>query len=77
MDKFIKSNILLSSIVLFMFFFMIITLIKPTIIFNKNGTFKNFGLGYKNKTIIPIWLVSIILGILSYFTILFYIAYNS
>lgn len=71
MNEFIKSNIVLSSIVIFMFLFMIIIITKPSIIFNNDGTFRNFGIGYSKKTVTPIWLVTIILAIISYFAILF------
>ena len=71
MNEFIKSNIVLSSIVIFMFLFMIVILTKPSIIFNSDGTFRNFGIGYSKKTVTPIWLVTIILAIISYFAILF------
>ena len=76
MNKLVKSNILLSSIIIFMFLFMIIILSKPSIIFNNDGTFRNFGIGYSKKTILPIWLITIILAIISYFAIIYYISYN-
>lgn len=74
MKQFIKSNLILSSIVIFMFLFMIIILFKPAIIFNKDGTFRNFGIGYSKKTVTPIWLITIILAIISYFAIIFFIS---
>jgi len=37
------------------------------------GSLRTFGLGHRRKTILPIWLLSIILGILSYLFILYYI----
>jgi hypothetical protein len=73
MKQFIKSNLVLSSVVVFMFLFMIIILTKPPIIFNRDGTFRNFGIGYSKKTVTPIWLITIILAILSYFAIMFFI----
>jgi len=71
MNEFIKSNIILSAVVIFMFLFMIVVISKPSIIFNNDGTFRNFGIGYSKKTVTPIWLVTIILAIVSYFAILF------
>ena len=44
------------------------------ILFDKDGSIRQFGLGFKNKTIIPLWLVSIILGILAYFLVLYFIS---
>ena len=71
----IKENISLISIVLFLFLFGIIIYMKPVFLYNKNGSIRNFGIGYKNKTIFPIWLLSIILGIISYLIVLFYIIF--
>lgn len=45
---------------------------KPSFLYNTDGSIREFGIGYKNKTILPIWLLSIILGILCYVIILFY-----
>ena len=44
--------------------------------FDKNGKPREFGIGYKNKTILPLWLMVIILAILTYFGILCYVNYN-
>jgi hypothetical protein len=51
-----------------------IHIIKPKIIYNEYGGFRIFGLSYRNKTILPIWIVSIILAIFSYLAILLFIA---
>ena len=67
MNEFIKSNIVLSSIVIFMFLFMIVIITKPSIIFNKKGDTKEFGVGRKDRTILPFWLVAILVSILTYF----------
>ena len=64
-----KRNPLLSSIIIFLLFFTIITTMKPPFIFNRDGSMKEFGLGYTDKTVIPIWLLVIILSILSYLAI--------
>ena len=42
-------------------------------LFLPNGEIRSFGLGFQNKTIIPIWLFTIILAIISYMIILFMI----
>jgi len=75
--QFIIKNINLVSIVIFLLLFALIMFIKPTIIFDKNGRPRDFGIGYKNKTILPLWLTVIILAIISYLSILFYINYNT
>ena len=59
-----------------MFLFMIIILSKPSFIFNSDGTFRNFGIGYSKKTVLPIWLITIVLAIISYFAIIYYTSQN-
>lgn len=71
--SFIRNNITLVSVALFIVLFTTIMYIKPAFLFNKNGSIRNFGLGYKKKTVIPVWLVSILLGILAYFIVIYYI----
>jgi hypothetical protein len=39
---------------------------KPACVYNHDGSFKVFGLGYRNKTVVPMWLVVIVAAILSY-----------
>lgn len=70
---FVRKNINLVSIVIFLFLFTFVVLMKPAFLFNKDGSFRNFGIGYKNKTVIPIWLVAIILAILAYFSVLYFL----
>jgi len=71
--NFLLKNINLMSILIFLIFFIILIVTKPGFIFTKNGTPREFGLGYKNKTIIPIWLIVIIIAIFSYLSVLYYI----
>jgi hypothetical protein len=72
---FIRNNITLVSIIIFMIIFGIIQWIKPAFLYKSDGSIREFGIGYKNKTIIPVWLLSIVLGILSYLFVLYYLAY--
>lgn len=70
---FVRKNINLVAIVLFLFLFTFIVLLKPDFMFNRDGSLRNFGIGYKNKTVVPIWLVTIILAILAYFLVLYFL----
>ena len=72
---FTRNNITLVSILLFISVFGIVQLIKPAFLYKTDGSTRDFGIGYKNKTIMPGWLFSIILGILSYLFVLYYLAY--
>jgi len=58
------------AILLFLVLFSIVHTIKPGFAYGDKGEFRPFGLGYRNKTVIPIWLVAIALAILSYLFIL-------
>ncbi len=74
-NKFVKSNIVLTSILLFIIIFAIIQSIKPSFLYKMDGSIRQFGVGYKNKTIMPVWLLSILLGVICYLLVLAYITY--
>ena len=73
--QFIRNNITLVSIIIFIIIFGLVQLYKPFFLYNQDGSIRPFGIGYKNKTIVPIWLFSIILGIFCYLFVLYYLAY--
>jgi hypothetical protein len=74
--KYIGKNKINFAIIIFLIVFISFHFFKPSLVYNPNGSFRNFGLGFKNKTVIPIWLVSIIFAIFSYLLILQYLAYD-
>tara|TARA_Y100000996_G_C22384365_1_gene586440 strand:+ start:184 stop:351 length:168 start_codon:yes stop_codon:yes gene_type:complete len=49
-------------------------MLKPAFIFKKDGTLREFGIGFRNKTVIPAWLLAIVLAIVSYLLVLYYLA---
>ena len=53
------------SILVYLITFSILYIIKPRLMFTKNKKIRQFGTN-RNKTILPIWLVSAISGILAY-----------
>ena len=71
----IRNNTTLASIILFLIFFGFAQILKPSFLYNNDGSIRDFGIGYKNKTILPMWLFSIVLGILSYVFVLYYLTY--
>jgi hypothetical protein len=71
---YIRENAPLFAIVLFLIMFTTIQMIKPAFLYNKDGSVREFGVGYRNKTILPIWLLSLILGIISYLIVMYYVA---
>ena len=47
---------------------------KPDIIYDPSKTaLRPFGVGYKNSTILPLWLASLLLAMVSYFIVLYFI----
>ena len=73
--KFVRINKLNIAIGIFIVLFTIIHITKPVFIYNNEGGFRQFGVGYKHKTVIPIWLVDIILAILSYLFVLYLVMF--
>ena len=74
---FIRNNITLVSVIIFMIVFGLVQMIKPAFLYKNDGSIREFGVGYKNKTIMPVWLFSIILGILSYLFVLYYLTFQN
>ena len=71
---FIKKHTISISVIIFIIIYSVLYYIKPDFIYNQDGSLREFGIGYKSKTIIPLWLLSIIIAILSYFIVSYYIA---
>ena len=71
---YVRENIAFLSVFIFIIIFGIIQLLKPSCFYNNNGSIREFGIGYKNKTILPIWLSAILLGILCYLGLMYYVS---
>jgi hypothetical protein len=69
----IRNNLAGAAIFLYVVVFMLVQYMNPSFLYNEDGSLREFGIGYSSKTVLPIWLVAIILGILSYLTV-FYIS---
>ncbi len=72
---FTKNNKTLVSIIIFLVIFGLVQMIKPSFLYNNDGSLRNFGVGYKNNTILPLWLFSILLGILTYIMVMYYVIF--
>ena len=72
----IAKRHLIATITLFLTLFGAINWLKPSWLYNRDGSIKQFGIGYRNKTIYPIWLFSISLAVICYLIILFAIQCN-
>jgi len=67
---FLLKNKTSFAIALFLILFCSFHYMKPSFAYGIDGEFRHFGLGYKNKTVVPVWGVVIALAIFSYLTIL-------
>ena len=65
----IRNNLAGSAIALYVVVFMLVQYMTPSFLYNEDGSLREVGIGYSSKTVLPIWLVAIILGILSYLTV--------
>jgi amino acid transporter len=63
------------AIILFLVVFYAINIAQPAFMYNEDGSFREFGIGYKKKTVVPAWLVAIIIAIFSYLGVLYYLTY--
>ena len=73
--RFMKQHIISFAIALYILVYVVLNRLKPNFLYTNSGVLRSFGLNYKNKTILPIWLVSIFIAILSYISLLYYITY--
>lgn len=71
--KWINKNLIQATIIIFIFLYLIVIVTKPGLIYNTNGTLREFGVSQSKKTILPLWLMAIVLSIASYFFITIYL----
>ena len=62
----ISSSRLQISILIYLILIGLIVYLRPSYLYKKDGTFKEFGTG-KNKTILPFWLIILIFAFFSYY----------
>ena len=72
--QYIRRNIPSVAIVLFIVIFCVIQLVEPAFLYEKDGSLRRFGLGTKNKTVIPIWFLTFIMAVFCYLFVLYYLA---
>jgi len=71
--SFIAQHKVNVAIIIFIILFSLFHYFKPGFAYNNEGGFRPFGVGFRNKTVIPVWVVAIILGVFSYLLVLFWI----
>jgi len=74
--KWINRSPVVFALLIYCITFTVIILIKPHFLFLHNGALRKFGIGYQKKTVLPLWLLSIILGIFSFMITLYIINFS-
>ena len=72
--SFIRKHTTSIAILIFIIVFYAIQCFAPSFLYKKDGSIRPFGLGYKSKTVLPIWLIAIVISILSYLFVVYYLA---
>ncbi len=68
------ANRLIIILMVYFLCYGLIVWLKPDIIYDQTKTsLRSFGVGYKHSTILPLWLVSILLALFAYFVVLYFI----
>jgi hypothetical protein len=70
--RWVRHNKVSVAIILYIILFVLVNMVKPAFMYNPDGSIKEFGVGFRKKTIIPIWLISIFLAIIAYFSVMYY-----
>ena len=53
---------------------MLINYYKPSLLYNRDGSLRQFGLNNSKKTVFHAWLLALLISILSYVFVLYYLA---
>ena len=69
--KLLRQNKLLSAFVLYLFSYATIIYMKPSFLFNRDGTLRDFGINGTQKTVISGWVLSIFLAFMSYIIVIY------
>ena len=73
--SFVRVNKTAIAVILFVSIMMVVHHVKPSLLYTEDCAFRQFGVGYKQKTVVPIWLVAIFLSVLCYLAVLSYLLF--
>ena len=74
--NFVRKNIVAFAIIVFVLAYVVIITYQPSFLYREDGSLRTFGVGYKHKTVVPMWLVVIAMAIFSYMIIHYYLIYH-
>jgi hypothetical protein len=69
----VRNNLIVVSILIYIFLYSLILVLKPAFLYNLDGSLREFGIGLRRKTVIPAWLLAIMVSLTSYFIVLYYV----
>jgi hypothetical protein len=72
--NYIRQNITSISLIIFISIYSAILYFQPGFLYNNDGSLRQFGINSSKKTVLPVWLLAIIISIASYFLVLYYLA---
>ena len=73
--QYITKHIVTITSMLLCITILSIYFVQPIVICNEDGSLKEFGIGYNNKTVVPMWYCTLLLAIVIYTLIRLYIIY--
>jgi len=73
--NFIRRNIVAFAILVFVLAYIVVITYQPSFLYKEDGTLRSFGIGYRQKTVVPMWFVVIGMAIFSYVVVHYYLLY--
>lgn len=73
---YLRQNKTAVAVLLFLAIFTAVHYIKPIMFYTEDGGFRQFGVGYRKKTVMPIWIFAILLAILCYLVVSYIIMFG-
>jgi len=73
--NFIRRNIVAFAILVFVLAYIVVITYQPSFLYKEDGTLRSFGIGYRQKTVVPMWFVVISMAIFSYVVVHYYLLY--
>jgi hypothetical protein len=63
---FVRKHLVAIAIAIFLAVFSIVNYLQPGLLYNQDGSIRQFGVGRRLSTVVPVWLAAMLLGIFSY-----------
>lgn len=74
--NFSQTNVVIVSLILYGIIYGSVAFLQPSFLYKSDKSLRQFGVGYKNKTILPMWLFSFTLALFCYLVVLYYLEFQ-